>query len=274
MPAPALPITVLEPGRRAFDLGELWQYRDLLYFLTKREISIRYKQSLLGISWAVLQPLMTMVVFTVFLGTLAKVPSDGVPYPVFSYLGLLPWTYFSNALSRAGTSLVSNSNLLSKVYVPRVLIPLSGVLSALVDFACAFGVLVGLMFWYGLAPQLSWLLFAPLVLLTALLAQGVGMGLAALNVQFRDVQHAVPFLLQLWMFATPVVYPASLVPEKWRLLFALNPMTGVIEAYRAAALGRAVDFAALGISVAVAAVLALLGWWRFRSMERVFADVV
>jgi lipopolysaccharide transport system permease protein len=274
MPAPALPLTVLEPGRRAFGLGELWQYRDLLYFLTKREISIRYKQSLLGISWAVLQPLMTMVVFTVFLGKLAKVPSDGVPYPVFSYLGLLPWTYFSNALSRAGTSLVSNSNLLSKVYVPRVLIPLSGVLSALVDFACAFGVLVGLMFWYGLAPQPSWLLFAPLVLLTALLAQGVGMGLAALNVQFRDVQHAVPFLLQLWMFATPVVYPASLVPEQWRLLFALNPMTGVIEAYRAAALGRAVDFAALGISAAVAAVLALLGWWRFRSMERVFADVV
>jgi lipopolysaccharide transport system permease protein len=255
-------------------LRELWHYRDLLYFLTKREISIRYKQSLLGIAWAVLQPLLTMLVFTVFLGRLAKVPSDGVPYPVFSYLGLLPWTYFSNAVSRAGTSLVSNANLLSKVYVPRVLIPLSGVLSALLDFACAFVVLVALMAWYGLAPTWSWLLLAPLVALTALLAQGVGMGLAALNVQYRDVQHAVPFLLQLWMFATPVVYPASLVPAEWRLLFAANPMTGVIEAYRAAALGRPVDFAALGVSLAVAVVLGVLGWWRFRTMERVFADVV
>lgn len=270
------PLFVIEPTRGfvAIDVRELWHYRDLLYFLTWREISIRYKQTVLGFMWAIIQPLLTMIVFTVFLGRLAKVPSDGVPYPVFSYLGLLPWTYFANAVTRSGTSLVSNANLLSKVYFPRLLIPLSGTLSALVDFAVAFVILIVLMLIYSVPITASLLLVIPLTILTSVAATGVGMWLSALNVQYRDVQHAVPFLIQLWMFATPVVYPASVVPEKWRLLFALNPMAGVIEAYRAAALGRPVDWRTLGVSFAVVVVITAIGAWQFRRMERRFADIV
>jgi lipopolysaccharide transport system permease protein len=270
------PMFVIEPthGFVAIDMRELWHYRDLLYFLTWREISIRYKQTVLGFMWAIIQPLLTMIVFTVFLGRLAKVPSDGVPYPVFSYLGLLPWTYFANAVTRSGTSLVSNANLLSKVYFPRLLIPLSGTLSALVDFAVAFVILIVLMLIYSVPITASLLLVIPLTILTSVAATGVGMWLSALNVQYRDVQHAVPFLIQLWMFATPVVYPASVVPEKWRLLFALNPMAGVIEAYRAAALGRPVDWRTLGVSCAVVLVITAIGAWQFRRMERRFADIV
>ncbi|GAC1419333.1 MAG: ABC transporter permease [Gemmatimonadaceae bacterium] len=269
-------LTVLQPthGWMRIDTGELWRYRDLLYFLTWREISIRYKQTLLGFAWAVIQPFMTMVVFTVFLGKFAKVPSDNIPYPVFSYLGILPWTYFANALTRSSGSLVANSSLLSKVYFPRLLIPLSGVLSALVDFVVALGVLVGLMLWYGIAPAPTALLLLPLVALTALAALGIGMWLAALNVQYRDVQHAIPFLVQLWMYATPVVYPASIVPEKWRLLFALNPMVGIIEAYRAAVLGRPLDWGGRGLSAVTALALTAVGVWRFGKMERLFADIV
>src|SRR4051812_48302965 len=191
---PVDPVLVIEPraGVVRLDLHELWHYRDLLYFLTRREISIRYKQTVLGFAWAIIQPLMTMLVFTVFLGKFARMPSDGVPYPVFSYLGLLPWTYFANALTRSSGSLVANANLLSKVYFPRVLVPLSGTLSALVDFAIAFVVLAGLMLWYGIMPSASSLAVFPLVLLTALAATGVGLWLAALNVQYRDVQHAIP----------------------------------------------------------------------------------
>lgn len=267
---------VIEPRRAlaAIDLGELWRYRDLLYFLTRREVAIRYKQTVLGSAWAILQPLLSMVVFTVFLGRLAKVPSDGIPYPVFSYLGLLPWTLFSGALTRASQSLVGNANLLSKVYFPRVLIPLAATLSALVDFAIAALVLLGLMAWYHIAPAPSSLLVVPLVALIALAATGVGLWLAALNVQYRDVQHAVPFLVQIWMFATPVVFPASLIPARYRLLFALNPMTGVIEAFRSSVLGRPFDWQALASSCAVIAVLTVIGIWRFRRTEKVFADVV
>ena len=272
----ATPHFVIEPthGFVAIDLRELWHYRDLLYFLTWREISIRYKQTVLGFTWAIIQPLLTMIVFTVFLGRLAKVPSDGVPYPVFSYLGLLPWTYFANAVTRSGTSLVSNANLLSKVYFPRLLIPLSGTLSALVDFAVAFVILIVLMLIYSVPITASLLLVIPLTILTSVAATGVGMWLSALNVQYRDVQHAVPFLIQLWMFATPVVYPASVVPEKWRLLFALNPMAGVIEAYRAAALGRPIDWRTLGVSCVVVLLITAIGAWQFRRMERRFADIV
>lgn len=270
------PLLVIEPrhGIARVDLRELWHYRDLLYFLTRREISIRYKQTLLGFLWAVIQPLMTMVVFTVFLGRLAKVPSDGIPYPVFSYLGLLPWTYFANAVTRSGTSLVTNANLLSKVYFPRILIPLSGVLSAMVDFAIAFVVLIALMLWYGIMPSWQTLWLVPLTLLTALAAVGVGMWLAALNVKYRDVQHAIPFVMQVWMYATPVVYPASVVPEKWRTLFALNPLAGIIEAYRAATLGRQIPWQLLAVSAATTLVGVAIGSWQFRRMERVFADVV
>ena len=267
---------VIEPSNGApkISLGELWHYRDLLYFLTRREISIRYKQTLLGLAWAVLQPFLSMVVFSLFLGRLAGVESSGLPYPVFSYLGLLPWTYFANALTRSSASLVSNANLLSKVYFPRLLIPLSSTLSALVDFGIAFLVLLGLLAWYRIPLAASVLWLVPLTLVTALLATGIGMGLAALNVQYRDVQHAIPFLLQLWMFATPVVYPVDRVPERWRFLLALNPMNGIIQAYRAAPLGQPVDFKALAVSGAVGLVLGILGVWRFRRMEKTFADVV
>jgi len=270
------PLFVIEPrhGFVRLDFGELWHYRDLLYFLTRREISIRYKQTALGFLWAIIQPLMTMVVFTVFLGRLAKVPSDGIPYPVFSYLGLLPWTYFANAVTRSGTSLVTNANLLSKVYFPRVLIPLSGVLSAMVDFAISFVVLVGLMLWYGIAPAWQTLLLVPLTLLTAVAAVGVGMWLAALNVKYRDVQHAIPFAMQLWMYATPVVYPASVVPEKWRALLGLNPLAGIIEAYRSATLGRPIGWDLLAVSAVTTLVAVAVGIWQFRRTERVFADIV
>jgi lipopolysaccharide transport system permease protein len=270
------PMFVIEPteGFIALDLRELWHYRDLLYFLTWREISIRYKQTVLGFAWAILQPLLTMVVFTVFLGRLAKVPSDGVPYPVFSYLGLLPWTYFANAVTRSGTSLVSNANLLSKVYFPRLLIPLSGTLSALVDLVVAFAILLVLMLFYSVPITVSLLLVIPLTIMTSFAATGVGMWLSALNVQYRDVQHAVPFLIQLWMFATPVVYPSSVVPDRWRLLFAINPMAGIIEAYRAAALGRQIDWSTLGVSLLVVLVIMAVGAWQFRRMERRFADIV
>lgn len=270
------PLFVIEPTRGfvAVDFRELWHYRDLLYFLTWREISIRYKQTALGFAWAILQPLLTMVVFTVFLGRLARVPSDGIPYPVFSYLGLLPWTYFANAVTRSGMSLVANSNLLSKVYFPRLLIPLSGTLSALVDFAVAFVLLLVLMAIYSVPLVPSLLLIVPLTLLTSIAALGVGMWLSALNVQYRDVQHAVPFLIQIWMFATPVVYPASLVPERWRLLLSLNPMAGIIESCRAAALGRPLPWDLLGISTVTVLLFAMVGGWMFRRMERRFADIV
>ncbi len=271
-----VPWVVIDPtsSRPLVEVRELWHYRDLLYFLTWRDISVRYKQTVLGFLWAILQPFLTMVVFAIFLGRLAGMPSDGVPYPVFSYLGLLPWTYFSGAVTRAGTSVVGNAHLLTRVYFPRVLVPLSATLSALVDFAIASLVLGGLMAWYGIVPARTVVLLLPLAALTALAATGIGMWLAALNVRYRDVQYAIPFLMQLWMFATPVVYPTSLVPAGWQPLFALNPMTGIIDAYRAAVLGTALDWPSLGISALSAAVLAALGAWQFHRMEQSFADQV
>ena len=271
-----VPWIVIDPtsSRPLVEVRELWHYRDLLYFLTWRDISVRYKQTVLGFLWAILQPFLTMVVFAIFLGRLAGMPSDGVPYPVFSYLGLLPWSYFSGAVTRAGTSVVGNAHLLTRVYFPRVLVPLSATLSALVDFAIASLVLGGLMAWYGIVPASTAVLLLPLAALTALAATGIGMWLAALNVRYRDVQYAIPFLMQLWMFATPVVYPTSLVPPGWQPLFALNPMTGIIEAYRAAVLGTALDWPSLGISTLSAAVLAALGAWQFHRMEQSFADQV
>jgi lipopolysaccharide transport system permease protein len=271
-----VPWVVIDPTSRRplVEVRELWHYRDLLYFLTWRDISVRYKQTVLGFLWAILQPFLTMLVFAIFLGRLAGMPSDGVPYPVFSYLGLLPWTYFSGAVTRAGTSVVGNAHLLTRVYFPRVLVPLSATLSALVDFAIASLVLGGLMAWYGIVPARTTVLLLPLAALTALAATGIGMWLAALNVRYRDVQYAIPFLMQLWMFATPVVYPTSLVPAGWQPLFALNPMTGIIGAYRAAVLGTALDWPSLGISTLSAAVLAALGAWQFHRMEQSFADQV
>jgi lipopolysaccharide transport system permease protein len=272
----AVPWVVIDAaqGGSAVNLGELWHYRDLLYFLTWRDITVRYKQTALGVLWAILQPFLSMVVFTIFLGRLAGVPSDGVPYPIFSYLGLLPWMYFSAAVTRSGASVVGSAHLLTRVYFPRVLVPLSAALSALVDFAIAFAVLGGLMGWYGIRPALSVVLLVPLAAMTAVAATGIGMWLAALNVRYRDVQYATPFLMQLWMFATPVVYPTSIVPERWRPLFALNPMTGIIEAYRAAVIGLPLDWSTLGVSALSAVALGAVGVWQFQRMERTFADVV
>ena len=267
---------IIEPGRQPLrqELDELLHYRDLLYFLVRRDLTVRYKQTVLGVLWAILQPFMTMVVFSVFLGRLAGVPSDGIPYPVFAYLGLLPWTYFSSAISRSSASLVGNAGLLGKVYFPRVLIPLGATLSALVDFVIASAVLVAIMLWYGIAPAASSVVVLPLVLLTAILALGVGMSLAAINVRYRDVQHATPFLIQIWMFMTPVVYPSSIVPEGYRFWFELNPMAGTIAAYRAAVLGTPIDWNSLGMAAALAIVLLVVGFWQFRRMDRFFADIV
>ena len=267
---------VIEPGKRGVreELADLLHFRDLLYFLVRREITVRYKQTLLGAMWAVLQPFMTMVVFSVFLGRLAGLPSDGIPYPVFAYLGLLPWGYFSGAVSRCSAGLVGNASLLGKVYFPRILIPMSSTLAGLVDLAVAGTVLLGLLLWYGMVPAASIVLYLPLTALTALLALGVGMWLASVNVQFRDVQQATPFLLQLWMFATPIVYPASLVPERYRFVYELNPMAGVIAAYRASALGEPIPWQSLVVSCAVTLIFLATGWWQFRRMERHFADIV
>lgn len=274
-PPPAAPPVVIEAGRAArLDPAELWHYRDLLYFLTRREVAIRYKQTVLGIAWAVLQPLLATAIFTLFLGRLARIPSDGIPYPVFVYLGLLPWNFFAGAVTRGGASLVANSNLLSKVYFPRLFVPLSATLAALVDTGFALVMMLGIMLFYGTPPGWGILLLVPLLAVVAVAASGAGLWLAALNVRYRDVQHAVPFLVQLWMFASPVVYPASRVPEKYRLLYALNPMAGLVEASRALPLGRPVDLTALALSTVGALALFAFGLGRFRKLEKSFADVI
>ena len=234
------PTVVIEPrkGLVHLDLKAIWEYRELLYFLVWRDLKVRYKQTVIGAGWAILQPLMTMAIFTVVFGTFAKIPSDGIPYPIFAYSALLPWNLFANSLSRGGTSIVGNAQLISKIYFPRLLLPLSGILSPIVDFAISFVILVIMMIWFGTVP--GWgVLALPLFLLLALLtALAVGLWLSALNVRYRDVGYAIPFLIQLWMFASPIAYPVSLVPEKWRMLYSLNPMVGVIEGFRWALLAE------------------------------------
>ena len=274
--ASAEPLKVLEAGQRRPVVGPalLWRYRDLLYFLTRRHVLTRYRQTFLGLAWAVLQPLMTMVVFSIFLGHWARVPSDGLPYPVFAYLGILPWTFFAGTVSRGAGSLVGNANLLQSVYFPRSLIPISATLSGFVDYGIALVVLFALMLVFGVGIAPTVFLLIPLALLTAVISTGVGMWFAAWNVRYRDVSHALPFLLQIWMFATPVVYPVSIVPERFRLVFALNPMTGVIQACRACVTGGAIDWPLLGVSTTVGLLLAAAGVWLFGRLERRFADVV
>jgi len=261
------------------NLRDLWHYRELLFFLTWRDIKVRYRQTVLGVVWAIIQPLFAMLIFTLFFGRLAGMPSDGIPYPLFAYAGLLPWMFFSTAVTTSGNSLVGSANLISKVYFPRLLIPASAVGAALVDFAVSFGLLIAMMIWYyaqGLVelPGLGLLLLPLLVFLTGLLALGVGLWLSALNVKYRDIRHALPFLIQVWMFATPIIYPASLVPERYRWVLALNPLAGIIEAYRSALFNRPFDWVSLGVSAAVTLVILIFAAYGFRQMEKNFADLV
>jgi len=260
----------------SLNLKELWNYRELLLFLTWRDINVRYKQTVIGATWAIIQPFMTMVVFTLFFGGLAAIPSDGLPYPVFSYAALVPWTFFANGLTLSANSLVGSSNLIKKIYFPRLIIPIATVFSGVVDFALAFGVLIILMLVYGIVPTIN-IIFLPAFLLLAFITSlGVGLWLSAMNVQFRDVRYVVPFLTQFWLFITPIAYPSSLIEsDVLRALYALNPMTGVVEGFRWALLGT--DTApgpTILISTLVAVVLFISGLFYFRRMEKSFADVV
>jgi lipopolysaccharide transport system permease protein len=269
---------VYEPSRGLIPLNlrELWEYRELLYFLTWRDIKVRYKQAALGVAWAVLQPLFTMIIFSVIFGQLAKLPSEGIPYPVFSFAALLPWQFFANALTHSSTSLVGNSNLLTKVYFPRLIIPLSAVTAGLVDFAISFIILLGLMLYYGIAPTWN-ILWLPLLILLALMsALSVGLWLSALNVQYRDVQYAIPFLVQAWMYASPVAYSAGLIPSDgiWRIIYGLNPMAGVIQGFRWALLGGNPPDILMAVSILMVFVFLMTGLVYFKKMEKSFADIV
>jgi lipopolysaccharide transport system permease protein len=255
-------------GWVALNFRELWDYRELLYFLVWRDLQVRYKQTVLGVLWAILQPVMTMIVFSIFFGRLARVPSDGIPYPIFAFTALLPWQLFAHALTESGNSLVTNQQLITKVYFPRVLIPLSAVLAGVADFAIAFVVLLVMMFYYGIVPTIA-VVFA---LVTAL---AVGLWLSALNVEYRDVRYTLPFLSQFWFFATPIAYSSSLVPETWRALYGLNPMAGVVEGFRWALLGKGGGVEPLVfVSAFVVGALLIGGLVYFRQMETTFADVV
>jgi lipopolysaccharide transport system permease protein len=272
-----IPVFRIEPGRgwAPLKLKELWQYNELLYFLVWRDVKVRYKQTLIGAAWAILQPLLTVVIFTLFFGRLAKIPSDGLPYPVFALAAMLPWSYFSQAITRSGESLVGSSHLISKVYFPRLIIPISAAVAPLVDFAISFVLLLGLMAWYGIVPTWGVLALPLFVLLTLFTALTIGLWLSALNVRYRDIRYAIPFLTQIWMFVSPVIYPISLIPERWRLLYSLNPMAGVIEGFRWALLGKeSPDFRVIALSAAVVIVLLFTGAAYFKRMERTFADVV
>lgn len=269
-------LTVIKPGHgwSGFDLSELWAYRELLWVLTQRDIKVRYKQTVLGILWAVIQPVMAMVVFTIFFGNLAKIPSDGHAYPVFVYAALLPWMFFANAVSSASSSVIGSSNLVSKVYFPRLIIPLSSVGAGVIDFMLSAVVLLLLMLYYGAGWTLH-LLFAPVLLLAVIfIALGVGTLLAALHVAYRDFRYVIPYLIQLWMFATPVVYPASLVPEQWKWLLYLNPMAGLIEGFRSVFLGNPFDIQGLMISSVTAIIIFICGVAYFERVKRRFADII
>ncbi len=271
------PTVDIQPSQSLFqlDLHAVWQYRELLYFLIWRDVKVRYKQTVIGGAWAILQVVMTMVVFTVIFGNFAKIPSDGLPYPIFVYSALLPWNYFSQAIARSGASLVGSANLISKVYFPRLIVPVSAALAPLVDFAIAFVVLLGMMVWFGVVPTRAMLALPVFLLLALVTALAVGLWLSALNVRYRDVGHTIPFLTQFWMFASPVVYPVSLVPERWRVLFSLNPMVGVIHGFRWALLGKeSPDFRIMAVSAAAVLAALLGGVIYFKRTERTFADVV
>lgn len=275
--ADALPFLRIQPSKGwvSLRLGELWEYRELLYFLTWRDIKVRYKQTALGAAWAIIQPFFTMVVFSLFFGKLAKMPSDGIPYPIFAYAALVPWAFFAGGLGQSSNSLVGSANLIKKIYFPRLAIPISTVLSEVVDFVLAFVVLLGMMLYFRIAPTPN-VLYLPLFMLLALVTSlGVGLWLSAMNVQFRDVRYIVPFITQFWMFATPIAYPSSLLPQPWRTVYGINPMAGVVEGFRWALLGTNTPPGAMfGVSAAAAIVIMVSGAFYFRRMEKTFADIV
>jgi lipopolysaccharide transport system permease protein len=256
-------------------IRDVWAYRELVYFLIWRDLKVRYKQTVLGVLWAIIQPFFLMVVFSVFFGKLARVPSDGIPYPIFAYAALLPWSYFAQSLNNCGNSLVGSRNLITKVYFPRLIIPISSVVSGLVDFAISFSILLALMFYYQIFPNLMILLLPLLTIMTMATALGAGLWLSALNVQYRDIRYSISFLTKFWFFATPVVYSSSLVPGKWRFFYGLNPMVGVIQGFRGALLGKGqIAGPMFMVSVITIALLLITGMLYFRRMEKSFADVI
>ncbi|MEM7586228.1 MAG: ABC transporter permease [Acidobacteriota bacterium] len=272
-----LPVTRIQPttGLASLQLGELWEYRELLFFLTWRDIKVRYKQTALGAAWAILQPLLTMLVFTIFFGRLAKIPSDDVPYPIFAYTALLPWQLFAYSMSQAGNSMVASQQLIKKIYFPRLVIPISAVLGGLVDFFLAFLVLIAMMVYYQVVPTQGILMLPFFVVLALATALAVGLWLSALSVKFRDVRYTLPFLTQFWLFITPIAYPTSLIAEEWRLLYGLNPMAGVVEGFRWALLGTSGSVGPMILVSALAVFVLLIGGLAyFRSLERTFADIV
>lgn len=271
------PVTLIRPSSGWFDLdlGSVWRYRELLFYLVWREVKIRYKQAALGVAWAIMQPLLTVVIFTAIFGMFARFPSDGLPYPVFALAAVLPWTYFAEALRRSSTGLVSDSDLVRKIYFPRLIIPVAGVGSPLVDFLFGMIILIALMLWYGLVPGWTILLLPVWLAITLCLALAIGFWLGPINVRYRDVMHTLPFVIQVWMFATPIVYPLRMIPEKWQALYSLNPMVGIIEGFRWSLLGTGhPNVLAISISFGIIAVALVSGAVYFRKMERSFADVI
>ena len=263
-------------GLAALNLRDLWVYRELVFFMIWRQLKVRYKQTALGALWAIIQPLMTMIVFNFIFGNVAKVPTDNIPYPIFSYTALLPWGLFTTALNQASRSLTTNQNMVTKIYFPRLVLPISSVLAGLVDFAIAFVILIGLMFYYGVTPAWNVLWTLPFFLLLSIIAAlGVSLWLSAINVQYRDVNYALPFITQFWLFITPVAYSASVISEKWQLVYSLNPMAGVVNGFRWALLGAGSGpDMALWISVIISLVILVSGLIYFRNMERTFADTI
>ncbi len=273
---PAEPLVVIQPTNRwsLLNFKDIWAYRELLFFLTWRDVKVRYKQTALGAAWAILQPLFMMIIFTIFFGRIAGVDSQGMPYPVFALAGLVPWTFFSNAISSSGNSLVGSANLITKVYFPRLIVPTAAMLAGLVDFLLSFGLLCVLMAYYRIAPTIQILFLPVLVLLTALFSLGVGTWFSALNVKYRDVRFALPFLIQLWLFVSSVILPSNAIPQKWRWLLLLNPMSGIIEGYRAALFGLPFDWPTLGIASGLTIVVLFYAIYSFGRVERSFADII
>ena len=272
-----LPFTQISPtkGWTSLRLKQLWEYRELLYFFTWRDLKVRYKQTIMGTSWAILQPLITMIIFSLFFGKFVKMPSDGLPYPIFTFTALVPWTFFANGLLQSSNVLVNNPDMIKKIYFPRLTMPIASILASLVDFALAFIVLLGMIFYYRIPPSLN-ILWTPILLILAFItALGFGFWFSAMNAQFRDIRYVVPFVIQIWLFSTPIAYPSSIVPERWRIIYGLNPMVGVIEGFRWALLGTNMNIGPMILISSVISIIVLIsGAYYFRRMEKVFADII